>query len=245
MKPQVDALMRDYTGDVPGASVLVLRDGEPIVRASYGLADVEAHVPATRDDQLSPRIREQAVHRRVDPAARRGRPAAARRSRAQWLPSLPKAAERVTIRHLLTHTSGLIDYEDVIPETLQAAAARCRCAALAGIAGPHVLRAGQRLSLQQQRLCAARADRRAGVRQDVRDVPARAHLPAARHEQHGRLRGRNLDRRATAPSAIRRNKGAGAAPIRARPAPYSATAASTPRSTTWRNGMPRSTTVAC
>ena len=47
MKPQVDALMRDYTGDVPGASVLVLRDGEPLVRASYGLADLEAHAPAT------------------------------------------------------------------------------------------------------------------------------------------------------------------------------------------------------
>src|SRR5581483_2641353 len=37
-----------------------------------------------------------------------------------WLPSLPKAAEAVTIHHLLTHTSGLIDYEDVIPTTMTA-----------------------------------------------------------------------------------------------------------------------------
>ena len=41
---------------------------------------------------------------------------------------------------------------------------------------------GERLSLQQQRLRAARADRRASVRQIIRNVPARAHLPAARHE---------------------------------------------------------------
>ena len=37
----------------------------------------------------------------------------------KWLPSLPKSAEPITIRHLLTHTSGLIDYEDVIPETFK------------------------------------------------------------------------------------------------------------------------------
>jgi CubicO group peptidase (beta-lactamase class C family) len=37
----------------------------------------------------------------------------------KWFPSLPKAAEPITIRHLLTHTSGLIDYEDVIPETFK------------------------------------------------------------------------------------------------------------------------------
>jgi CubicO group peptidase (beta-lactamase class C family) len=33
----------------------------------------------------------------------------------QWLPSLPGAVNGMIIRHLLTHTSGLIDYEEVIP----------------------------------------------------------------------------------------------------------------------------------
>src|SRR6185436_10179998 len=33
------------------------------------------------------------------------------------LPELPVAAAPVTIRHLLNHTSGLVDYEDLIPET--------------------------------------------------------------------------------------------------------------------------------
>src|SRR5271166_5476028 len=47
MTRKVDALLRDYAGDVPGAAVLVLRDGEPAVRASYGLADLEAGTPAT------------------------------------------------------------------------------------------------------------------------------------------------------------------------------------------------------
>jgi CubicO group peptidase (beta-lactamase class C family) len=33
------------------------------------------------------------------------------------LPELPPAAAGVTIRHLLNHTSGLLDYEDLIPDT--------------------------------------------------------------------------------------------------------------------------------
>ena len=38
----------------------------------------------------------------------------------KWLPTLPQVAEPMTIRHLLTHTSGLIDYEDVIPPQMTA-----------------------------------------------------------------------------------------------------------------------------
>jgi CubicO group peptidase (beta-lactamase class C family) len=119
MKPQVDALMRDYTGDVPGASVLVLRDGEPLVRASYGLADMEAHVPATATTNYRlASVSKQFTAASILLLAEDSRLELDDRVR-KWLPSLPKAAERVTIRHLLTHTSGLIDYEDVIPETFK------------------------------------------------------------------------------------------------------------------------------
>jgi CubicO group peptidase (beta-lactamase class C family) len=38
----------------------------------------------------------------------------------KFLPSLPAYADGITIRHLLTHTSGLIDYEDVMPAGLTA-----------------------------------------------------------------------------------------------------------------------------
>ena len=61
---RIDALLRAYTGAVPGASVLVLRDGAPVFRRAYGLADLEAHVAG---DQLSPRLHDQAVHRSGHP----------------------------------------------------------------------------------------------------------------------------------------------------------------------------------
>ncbi len=120
MKPKVDALLRDYAGDVPGAAVLVLRGGQPVVRASYGLADLEAGTPATPETNYRlASVTKQFTAASILLLAEDGRLTLHDRVH-QWLPSLPKAAETVTIRHLLTHTSGLIDYEDVIPETVTA-----------------------------------------------------------------------------------------------------------------------------
>jgi CubicO group peptidase (beta-lactamase class C family) len=119
MKPQVDALMRDYTGDVPGASVLVLRDGEPIVRAGYGLSEMETHTPATATTNYRlASVTKQFTAASILLLAEDGRLKLDDHVR-KWLPSLPKVADPITIRHLLTHTSGLIDYEDVIPETFK------------------------------------------------------------------------------------------------------------------------------
>lgn len=114
MQQDIDALMRAYDGPVPGASVLVLRDGEPLVRRSYGMADLEAGVavsPSThyRLASVSKQFTAAAVLLLVEDG-RIGLDDPARR----WLPSLPHAAGAVTIRHLLTHTSGLVDYEDVM-----------------------------------------------------------------------------------------------------------------------------------
>ena len=38
--------MRAYEGDVPGASVLVLHEGEAVVRRAYGYADLEHRTAA-------------------------------------------------------------------------------------------------------------------------------------------------------------------------------------------------------
>ena len=116
MKPEVDALMRNYAGDVPGAAVLVLRDGQPVVRSSYGLADLETGTPATPETNYRlASVTKQFTAASILLLAEDGRLTLDDRGH-KWLPSLPKAAETVTIRHLLTHTSGLIDYEDVVPE---------------------------------------------------------------------------------------------------------------------------------
>lgn len=113
---KVDALMADYAGPVPGASVLVVQGGQVRVRRAYGMADVAAGVPATpatnyRLASVTKQFTAAAILllaedgrlRLDDPVGR-------------WLPSLPPLPGAATLHQLLTHTSGLLDYEDFVPD---------------------------------------------------------------------------------------------------------------------------------
>ena len=110
-----NTLMQPYDGDVPGASLLVIKDGIPLLRRGYGLANLEQHETATPETNYrlasitkqftAAAILLLAEHHRLtlDDSIR------------HWLPSLPVTTDKVTLRDLLTHTGGLIDYEDLIP----------------------------------------------------------------------------------------------------------------------------------
>jgi CubicO group peptidase (beta-lactamase class C family) len=111
----IDKLMSAYQGNVPGASVLVVRDGRVLFRRTYGLADMEDHVAATpATNYRLASVTKQFTAAAVLALAQDNRLSLDDPIR-KWLPTLPEAATSITIRHLLTHTSGLIDYEDVIP----------------------------------------------------------------------------------------------------------------------------------
>ncbi|GAC1439085.1 MAG: serine hydrolase domain-containing protein [Thermoanaerobaculia bacterium] len=110
----VDQLFRDYTGDVPGASVAVLRHGEVVLLQSYGMADREAHAAATPDTHYRlASITKQFTAAAVLTLAGQGK-LSLDDSIRRWLPSLPPYAGAITIRQVLTHTSGLVTYEDVM-----------------------------------------------------------------------------------------------------------------------------------
>jgi CubicO group peptidase (beta-lactamase class C family) len=110
----IDALMRAYQGAVPGASVGVLRDGVPILQCAYGLADVENRIDATSATNYRlASITKQFTAAAILLLAEDGRLSVDDCAR-KWLPGLPAAAAEITIRHLLTHASGLIDYEDLL-----------------------------------------------------------------------------------------------------------------------------------
>ena len=106
--------MRAYEGDVPGASLLVLREGEVVVQRAYGYADLERRVAANggtnyRLASLSKQFTAAAVLLLAE-ESRLSLDASVR----AWLPSLPAAADRISLRHLLSHTSGVLDYESLI-----------------------------------------------------------------------------------------------------------------------------------
>lgn len=121
--PSVDAvntLMHRYAGTGPGASLLVIRDGIPLVRRGYGMANIEQGIVATPTTNYRlASVTKQFTSAAILLLVEDGRLGLDDRVRT-LLPSLPAATDTITIRHLLTHTSGLIDYEDVIPASMTA-----------------------------------------------------------------------------------------------------------------------------
>jgi len=113
----IDVLMKRYDGNVPGASLLVIRDGKPIVRRSWGLADLEAHVPATpATNYRLASVTKQFTATAILLLAQDDKLDLSDKA-SQYLPTLPRAAASITIHQLLTHTSGLVDYEDLMSDT--------------------------------------------------------------------------------------------------------------------------------
>lgn len=111
---EIDRLMRPYDGEAPGASLLVLKDGKAVVRRGYGRSDLERHVeagPATNYRLAS--VTKQFTAAAILLLAQDGKLAIEDPVR-KWLPELPKAADGISVRHLLDHTGGLFDYEDLM-----------------------------------------------------------------------------------------------------------------------------------
>jgi CubicO group peptidase (beta-lactamase class C family) len=114
----VDALFADYTGPtVPGASVIVVHDGRVALRRAYGMASLDPAVPATtHTDYRLASVTKQFTAMAIMLLARDGRLRYDQPVR-EILPELPPRTAAVTIRNLLNHTSGVLDYEDLIPDT--------------------------------------------------------------------------------------------------------------------------------
>ncbi|HET9819780.1 MAG TPA: serine hydrolase domain-containing protein, partial [Rhodanobacteraceae bacterium] len=112
---RIDALMSRYAGDVPGASLLVVRDGKPIIERGYGYANLEGHVKAGPETNY----RLASVTKQFTAASilllKQDGKLKLTDSVRKWLPELPASDEKITISNLLAHSSGLIDYEDLIP----------------------------------------------------------------------------------------------------------------------------------
>jgi len=112
---RIDAMMSRYAGNVAGASLIVVKDGKAVVRRGFGYANLEEHTKAGPETNYrlasvskqftaaSILLLKQDGKLRLEDPVRK------------WLPELPASDGKITLRNLLTHTSGLIDYEDLIP----------------------------------------------------------------------------------------------------------------------------------
>ena len=118
VKRDIDAIFAAYGHpDTPGASMVVVRNGVVAFEAAYGMADLEAGVGATpRTDYRLASVTKQFTATAILLLIEEGKLALDERA-ADVLPGLPSSARSVTIRQLLTHSSGLWAYEDFVPDT--------------------------------------------------------------------------------------------------------------------------------
>ena len=144
---RVGALFEPVTaGDSPGVAVMVIRDGEVVFAKGYGYADLERREPVTPQTAFRlASVSMQFTAMAIMILAERGR-LSYDDSMVKYLPELARFGDRITIRHLLTHTSGLPDYYDVLEQeaadTMPDTAAAMRF--LAGWGEPPLFAAGER-----------------------------------------------------------------------------------------------------
>ena len=96
---------------------MVIKNGKPIFKKAYGVANLEEKTPIT----LSTNFRLASVTKQftamcIMRLAQSGR-LGYDDNLQQIFPAFPAYGRNVTIRHLLQHTSGLVAYEDLIPDT--------------------------------------------------------------------------------------------------------------------------------
>ncbi|MFZ2055442.1 MAG: serine hydrolase domain-containing protein [Candidatus Aminicenantales bacterium] len=113
---QVDALFSGLISDrEPGAAVLVANDAGVVFERGYGVTDFRTgqRIDARTNFRLAS-VTKQFTATAVMLLVRDGK-LHYEDSLADIFPDFPEYGRAITIRHLLGHTSGLPDYEDLIP----------------------------------------------------------------------------------------------------------------------------------
>lgn len=116
LKARLDSFIDTQPADQPGFALSITKNGKVVYRNSAGLANSTTRTPidpltnfrmASVTKQFTAMgillLEKQGLLHFDDPIGR-------------WLPELPAGvAHQVLIRHLLTHSSGILDYESLIP----------------------------------------------------------------------------------------------------------------------------------
>jgi CubicO group peptidase (beta-lactamase class C family) len=113
MQARVDKVFERFTTSTPGCSVGVSVNGQPAISKAYGMADLERDVRNTADTVFEAgSVSKQFTAAAILLLAREGKLSLDDPVR-KYIPELPDYGVPLTIRHMLTHTSGLRDWGSV------------------------------------------------------------------------------------------------------------------------------------
>ncbi len=114
----IDNIMKDYaSANTPGASVLVFQHNKIVFEKGYGVSNIKTQEPINPNTNfrlasvtkqftaMSILLLEQRhLLSLEDPITK-------------YLPGFPAYGKNIKVKHLLTHSAGLVDYEDLMPLT--------------------------------------------------------------------------------------------------------------------------------
>jgi CubicO group peptidase (beta-lactamase class C family) len=111
---QIDALFAGVDAKSPGAAVLVIKDGRPVFQRGYGVTDLRTlHTIDEHTNFRLASVTKQFTAMAIMLLVHDGK-LRYDETLTEIFPEFPAYGKKITIRNLLNHTSGLIDYEDIM-----------------------------------------------------------------------------------------------------------------------------------
>src|SRR5215208_7032824 len=110
LAPRIDAVFARYNSTTPGCAVGVFQNGKVALAKGYGLANLEHDVPITpRTPFIMGSVSKQFTAAAIALLVEQGRISLSDDVR-KYIPELHDYGKRVTVDHLVHHTSGLRDF---------------------------------------------------------------------------------------------------------------------------------------
>jgi D-alanyl-D-alanine carboxypeptidase len=111
-RDRTDSLMSSvYQSGLPGAAIAVIKDGAVVFRKGYGLADVESKAPITPSTNFNIcSMTKQFTAYAILQLRREGKLSLDDKLSRFFPDFAPRVADTVSVRQLLTHSSGIMDH---------------------------------------------------------------------------------------------------------------------------------------
>ncbi|MEO6183837.1 MAG: serine hydrolase domain-containing protein, partial [Verrucomicrobiota bacterium] len=103
----MDALFQEFSRpESPGAAVMVIKDSKPVFAKGYGLANLADNIPCSTNTNFRlASVTKQFTAMAIMILAERGKLSLDDKM-TKFFPEFPEYGKEITVRHLLTHTSG-------------------------------------------------------------------------------------------------------------------------------------------
>jgi D-alanyl-D-alanine carboxypeptidase len=110
---RVDAMLsKTFTANAPGAAVVLVKDGNVLFRKAYGLANLETQTPMRPEMVFElGSVTKQFTSTAILMLAEQGK-LSLEDDIKKYFPDYPDKGAKITVEHLLAHTSGIKSYTD-------------------------------------------------------------------------------------------------------------------------------------